>query len=206
MEGAEENAMERLGKRRLENITDAIFAFAMTLLVLNIEVPEQVSATGGENPVFPLLASLLPDFFHYFTAFLVLAAFWFVHHCYYERFVKLDRTALWLGIGALLMIALIPFTTNLADTYIGYGLSAVVFELNIAVIGLFFYLQWVYAESRGGLLKGNVGPKVSAQIVRSILVIPLASVIAIALSLMGFTWSALVLFVALPISVLFFYG
>ncbi|VVC71953.1 Uncharacterised protein [uncultured archaeon] len=205
MEGGEEASIERLEKNRLENMTDAIFAFAMTLLVLNIEVAQQGFSSGGLDPVVALLASIMPDFFHYFTAFLVLAAFWAVHHRYFEKFSKIDRISLVLGIGALAMIALVPFSADLADTYIDYPLSAIVFEVNVAVIGAFFYLQWIYAERRKGLLKEKIEPRASARIVRGILVLPAASILAIAIALMGFTWSVLIVFAALPVYALFAY-
>ena len=68
-----------LSKNRLETLFDAIFAFAMTLLVTGFVI-EPIS--DSEAPVLlpSYLASMGPEFFSFFIAFFVLASFWLVHH------------------------------------------------------------------------------------------------------------------------------
>ena len=57
------------GKNRIENLTDGIFAIALTLLVLGLEVPQTPEKMV---PAIQLLIDLFPDFFHYILAFTVL--------------------------------------------------------------------------------------------------------------------------------------
>jgi len=79
------------GKNRIEALTDGVFAIALTLLVLGVEVPpfpeEMVPATQ-------LLINLIPDFFHYILAFIVLAVIWVFHHQQFHHILRIDRTML----------------------------------------------------------------------------------------------------------------
>jgi len=69
-----------LAKSRLEALTDGIFAFSMTLLVVGINIPEKAALVQSTPFVTNLLFSLWSDFFHYVLAFLILGAFWLSHH------------------------------------------------------------------------------------------------------------------------------
>ena len=67
------------GKNRIEALSDCIFAFAMTLLVISIEVPENANSFTPDL-VTLTVRDLLPDIFHYVIAFLLIAALWVIHH------------------------------------------------------------------------------------------------------------------------------
>jgi uncharacterized membrane protein len=184
-----------LNKNRLEAMTDAIFAFAMTLLVLNIEVPE--TAAPGANPVFDLLSRLAPDFTHYLIAFLVLAGFWVTHHYYYEHVERVDRKSLWMGIFAMLVIVLVPFTADIADTFIDFPVSAMLLDLNVIAIGGLFLLQWRHSL-KAGLVSQAVMPEDVSRHYKSIIAMPLVAAVALCFALAGFTWS-IAIYVFTPI-------
>ncbi len=69
-----------LTKSRLETLTDGIFAFAMTLLVISLNIPEKAALVQSTGFATNLLFSLSSDFFHYVLAFLILGVFWLGHH------------------------------------------------------------------------------------------------------------------------------
>ncbi len=199
MAGAKKEAGPWLGKGRLEALSDGIFAFAMTLLVLNIEVPQDAPAgTIAADPVQALLAKLYPDFTHYFLAFLMLAAFWVIHHSFMSHVRALNQKLMWLNILSLMFIATIPFSTNLADTYVHYPLSALVFELNVFVVGALFWLQWSHASSGRRLITPEASDRDVSNLNRIILIMPAVSLVAMAAALMGVTWSVLV-YISLPL-------
>ena len=199
--------LEVMGKNRLENLTDGIFAFAMTLLVLGIEVPTDadaaVQALTDMNPVKALLASLYPDVTHYMLAFVIIAAFWVISHSFSEHVRHVDKKFLWLSIATLMFVALIPFSTDLADTYVRFPNAALLFEANIIIIGALLYLQWVYASRNHRL----ISPKLPDSEIRhtkiTILIMPAIAFVAMCVALTGVTWSMLLftlapLFYALP--------
>jgi uncharacterized membrane protein len=186
-----------LNKSRLEALTDGIFAFALTVLVLNIEVPDGLPALLTGNPVQDLIISLVPDFVHYFMAFVVLAGFWFTHHVFFDRIKFVDGIMTWLNILSLLFVALIPFSAQLADTYVAYPLAAMIFELNVLMIGLIFLIQWKYAIGKPDLLQRTPDDDERRISEQRMLVMPGISMIAIVLAIIGFTYSA-VLYSFLP--------
>ena len=190
--GKNDMPIHAMDKHRLEGLSDGIFAFAMTLLVLGIEVPDEVpSAFVAANPVQHLLVSLTPDFLHYIMAFVILAAFWVMHHSYTERIRFVDRKMLWLNIASLLFVALIPFSASLADTYVDYPISAIIFELNVFLVGAIFFLQWSHASEKRRLASPAISDQEISDTKKMICVMPAISLIAILLAAMGVTWSAM---------------
>jgi len=183
-----------LNKNRLEALTDGIFAFALTLLVLNIEVPSELPVPLPDQPVQALLLHLTPDFIQYFTAFLVLASFWFSHHLFFNKIRYVDRTMTWLSIFGLLFVALIPFSTELSDTYTDFPLAALIFELNVLVIGILFIWEWKYASHRDRLLEADFSDVEKKRTENRLAVLPVVALIGVLLAVIGFTRSTMVFF------------
>lgn len=194
---------EVMGKNRLESLTDGIFAFAMTLLVLNIEVPGDAAAAALQpGAVQALLQGLYPDFTHFVLAFVMLAAFWIIAHSFGEHIRYVDRRLLWLSVFKLLFVALIPFSANLADTYVNFPEAALVFEANIIIVGLLLYLQWSYASRNHRLISPNLPESEIGHIKIIIAIMPAIALLAMGLALAGVTWSVL-LFALAPVAYAF---
>lgn len=128
-------------KNRIEALTDGIFAIAMTLLVLGIEVPQLLPLI----PLHRLMESLLPDIIHYVISFLALAVIWVLHHQQFHYIRLIDHTLLWLNIVWLMMVCLVPFSTSLADTYTGIEYANIPFAVNLLLISLLIFAQWQHA-------------------------------------------------------------
>ncbi len=172
-------------KNRIEALTDGIFAFAMTLLVLSLNVPAGIHDAPGAA-VMAMLAGLVPDLFHYLLAFFILASFWIVHHVQAERLRHIDRTFLWINIVMLLFVTLVPFSVSLVGDYPGETFAAIVFEVNLLGLGLLFAAQWRYATHNRRLVHPGTDIRRGKQ---RVMVVPVVSVIAILLALAGWTWS-----------------
>ena len=130
-----------LSCERIQSLTDGIFAFAMTLLVLNINLP---STPDKFDPKLlgKYLISLRPDFTHYVLSFILLALFWVDHHQQFYYIKKINRKILWINIMNLLFVALFPFSTSLMGDYSKQTVAAVFFISNLLVIGLFLFWNW----------------------------------------------------------------
>ncbi len=187
------------GKNRIENLTDAIFAIALTLLVLGVEVPSVADETV---PAAKLLVSLFPDFFNYILAFVVLAFIWVFHHQQFHHLQRIDRTMLWLNIISLMFITMVPFSSDFADTYYAQPVANVFFSANLIIIGLLNWLQWEHATKDHRLVSPHLDPVEIVFEREKNLTIPVLGVFAIALSLAGIAW-AVGVFYLLPL-VLFF--
>jgi len=127
---------------RLIFFSDAVFAIVMTLLVLDIRVPD-VAAREVPGLVF----ELWPKIFSYVLSFLVVGLYWMGHHQTFRYVRSYDRTLLWLNLLFLLSISFIPFPTDLLGEY-GELLFAVIFyAASLALARLLLALVWWYVFS-----------------------------------------------------------
>lgn len=183
---------------RLETLADGIFAIAMTILVVTIEIP--VGPIHTPDLLMQTTGAILPKFAVYFLSFLVLAVFWITHHMYYV-IKKATFTLLWINIFWLMFITLIPLSTSLIAQYPEYQLSQLIFDINLLFIGFFYYLNWSYALKKD-LLPQTVKPY-SPYIRKSLLLFPMIVIIAMIISFINPRWSMITLFL---IPILFVVG
>lgn len=104
---------------RLVFFSDAVFAIAITLLVIEIEVPDfaraiSVAEQWGE------LAALLPSFFAFVLSFFVIGRFWMGHHALFSRIMRYDRRLQWPNLLYLMSIALMPFAAAFLGRNVGH--------------------------------------------------------------------------------------
>ena len=192
----EENAGSEsmlLTKSRLESLSDGIFAFAMTLLVIGLNLPDKSAIVPTQAYALQYLLSLYSDFFHYVLAFLILGAFWLSHHIEVHPLRSLDRIYIWLNLGTLLFVALLPFSTSFSGDFHLVSLGAIVFELNLFAIGMGMYFQWIYATGHDRLVEPK---ELDSNFIRHValhsLVVPFLSCIGILIALTGNQYSTAV--------------
>lgn len=129
---------------RIQDMTDGVFAFAMTLLIVGIEFATPSSKiTDGE--LRQNLFVMFPTFYKFILSFFLIAVFWITHHKQFQYIKKSNDGLLWLNIFLLLFIVFIPLTTDIMDDYYYLKTGMFVFNMNILLIGLLFYAQWTYA-------------------------------------------------------------
>ncbi len=127
-----------MSTNRLEAFSDGVLAVAITLLVLNITVPDpHTTARLGHA-----LASQWPAYAAYVTSFITIGIIWVNHHAAISRLRQADHTILVLNMLLLLSIAVLPFATNLAATYLkqsqGQHLAAAIYSGSFLVMSIFF--------------------------------------------------------------------
>lgn len=183
-------------KDRVTTLIDAIYAFSMTLLVTTIDVPSKYERVRVASPVHEIITSVLPDLFHYFIAFTILAILWYFHHQQFRHLAGLNRTLLVTTMTSLAFVCLVPFSTNIAGDYPYDVLGAIIFELDIFVIGLITIVQWYYLRKRSAvLLPGLTIERIDREIVWS-WVFRLLSIAGIAIAVADFSWSPAVYILA----------
>ncbi len=133
--------------------TDAVFAIALTLLVLEIGVPEL--AKGQEDNVSSLLAALrdrLPKIVSFVIAFVLIGRYWIAGHLFAAQLRAVDGRYLWLLLTYLGGIAFLPFPTALVGEYEGNPISVVAFAVVLAAVSGMGTVMFAYAR-RAGLLR-----------------------------------------------------
>jgi len=178
-----------LTKSRLESLSDAIFAFAMTLLVISIDLPDKTRIVQSPEYATHLLLSLYSDFFHYVLAFLILGGFWLAHHVIVHPVKTLDRAFVWLNLCTLLFVALLPFSTSFSGDLPGTSVGALVFEANLLAIGVGMFCQWKYATGNYRLIEPDLDPRFIRNVSFNTLVVPGLSLLGILIALTGNLYS-----------------
>ncbi|MFH1791648.1 MAG: TMEM175 family protein [Candidatus Omnitrophota bacterium] len=177
-----EEAKTGLKTSRIEALSDGIFAIAMTILILSFETVLQHPSQINEAVVDKLIIGLWPDFLHYTESFIILGAFWYQHHRQFHYIKSVDMGLIVINIIGLMFIGLIPFTTVLVSDF-GHTLpAAVLFELNLLVAGLIFFVHWIYASTGRRLLDPDISPDIIRFYAKRNLVIPVVSLCAAGLS------------------------
>jgi uncharacterized membrane protein len=117
---------------RIAAFTDGVMAVAITLLVLNIEVPD---VRAGQS-LGDALVDLLPSLGAYALAFALVGRFWVIHHNLFERLHSFDRTLMTLNLVFLALIVLMPFSAQLYDVYTSRPAAAAVLGGTLGLVAL----------------------------------------------------------------------
>jgi uncharacterized membrane protein len=135
MEAHESGRISRRDLSRISAFTDGVMAVAITLLVLNLEVP---TLAPGES-LGDALVDELPSLGAYLLAFALVGRFWVLHHNLFEKLRGFDRTLMTLNLAFLALIVLVPFSTDLYDAYNEESLAAAVLG---GTLGLAAMTNW----------------------------------------------------------------
>lgn len=164
---------------RLEALADGIFAIAMTLMVLNLALPE---AGKGLTELNSVLFGQLDKFFCYALSFVLLAVFWISHHQQFHFIKRTDGKHLWINIVFLMFVALIPFSTSLVGDYSNEPLAEVFFGSNILMLSMLLLCSWTYATNHHRLVDRSLDGRRIALVKKRGVVTMLIVVLAIGLS------------------------
>jgi len=119
-----------LNKARFESFSDAVFAFAITLLILGIALPE-----FRHPPTDPELArslvTLWPRVLAYVLSFAVIGLMWQNHHALFRLVRTVDRTTVFLNLALLAATVFIPFATSVLGAYPGLRSAELLYGLTL---------------------------------------------------------------------------
>ncbi len=126
---------------RLILFSDAVFAIAITLLVIEIKVPH-IEGSLNDQIVITELIHLLPKFFGFVFSFFIIGIYWTVHHRMFSYLISYDNKLIWLNILFLFSIALMPFTTALYSEFYQPFLHIpyLIYTINICLTGFCSYI------------------------------------------------------------------
>jgi uncharacterized membrane protein len=163
-----------IGKNRIEALSDGIFAIVMTLLILEIRVPN-LAPDAANVEVAPALVALWPKFASYVVTFVSLGFFWVGHHIMYHAIRRADRTLLWLNIFFFMFVSLLPFSTSVLNAFPQAFIAPLFFGANLAVIGWILFFQWSYATSQPDMLADFVSAEYRKTVNSRMLIVPAAT-------------------------------
>ena len=136
---------------RMILFSDAVFAIAITLLVIEIKIPELEKEHINDKALTDALWHLVPKFIGFIVSFIMIGIYWNVHHRMFGYVTSYTRKLVVLNLLFLFFIALLPFSTGFYSEYAGRELvqhqlkvPMTFYILNLSTAGIINYFMWVY--------------------------------------------------------------
>ena len=135
---------------RLILFSDAVFAIAITLLVIEIKIPE-IHENVSDKALLQSLGHLIPKFIGFIVSFMMIGLYWTVHHRMFGYVTSYSGKLLVLNLVFLFFVVLMPFSTGFYSEYavpdmLRHQLMVpmIFYILNFCGMGVFNYFMWVY--------------------------------------------------------------
>jgi uncharacterized membrane protein len=139
---------------RVAFFSDAVFAIAMTLLVVGIGIPEVRDSQLGNA-----LRGKEPEIISFFISFFVIGFYWLGHHQFFGRLQSLNARLMKINLVYLAAIAFVPFPTALAGKYTDDPISIVIYAITLSIASGLEGLM-LYVANRDGLFRRTLPPPV----------------------------------------------
>jgi uncharacterized membrane protein len=184
-------------KSRLEAFSDGVFAIAITLLALDIDVP-----AGSEDDLLQAVLDQWPSYIAYLVSFSSIGAIWLKHSAITDLMPRTDSGFLRLNLSLLIFVCFLPFPTRLVADSLNAGTDAertavVLYGLNLFLISALVGLVWTYAL-RQRLIDARLDEDEAAWLTRQLTPTIGVYVVAILLGL-AFPIAAVVLMLAIAV-------
>ena len=151
-----ERGRQAYGLGRILALSDGVFAFSLTLLVVSLSVPTATS----DSALASQLLDQAPAYFSYFISFVAVASIWYGHHESFKYIRRYDGRLIALNFGSLLLIAFLPFPTAVLGRNQQEPLAAIFYALTLALSNLFFAATWWHASHRRRLVRSDLSPAI----------------------------------------------
>jgi len=182
-------------KNRLEALIDGVFAVVLTLLVLDLKLPENVAFASNDD-LWQHLLGLERHFVIYVISFVVIAMYWINHQVQFHFVLRTDRALIWINFGYLLLVSFLPFATDLIGDHKDLMLPCEIYGLTLLALSAVSFVHVRYLCRHPELASPELTPQARQAIVRRITlfaVVPLASMAAATIS----THAAVLVYVSL---------
>lgn len=136
-----------LSKGRMEALTDGIFAIAMTLLVLELKVPD-LPKTVSANELLLKVRDEAPAFISFIISFLYCGLLWLWHHLAMHFVRHLQLALVWLNVFFLMSVSLMPFSCGMLAHFLRNRAAQEIYFANMFIAAGLLALQWVLAKRR----------------------------------------------------------
>ena len=183
-------AVAGLTTARITAFSDGVFSIAITLLVLNLQVPAKVLIQDLPGKVF----ALWPNLLSYILSFVIIGIYWVAHHNMFHYIKRSDRPLLWINILLLMCVAFIPFPAGLLGQYPLQRVSIITYASSLIVTNLFLSFLWWYATRNHRLVDEDIDPHFVHIVNRRNMTAPVVYAAAIAISFLSVYISLIVFF------------
>jgi uncharacterized membrane protein len=130
---------------RIAALSDGIFAFAATVLVLDFHTPETADI-HSEAELMSALAASAPRLLPWLLSLVTLGIFWLGQQTQLNQLARSNRDLTWLHFIFLAVVTVLPFSTRLLADFLTYRVAFLIYWANIVLLGACLYAAWSYAE------------------------------------------------------------
>lgn len=141
---------DQLGLERLVFFSDAVFAIAITLLALEIRLPESEELLSNSQ-LSAQLTGMWHEYLAFFISFMVIGTFWMAHHRKYRFIRRYDGRLLLLNLLFLMVVAFVPFPSSVISKY-SERTATIFYALTMSLAGLLLAAIWGYASGHNRLI------------------------------------------------------
>lgn len=165
---------------RIVFFSDAVFAIAITLLALELRVPDLENETSAA--LLDAVIALWPKFFAFALSFWIIAVYWLAHHRYFRYIIRYDGGLIGRNLLILFWVVLMPFTTLMMGEYGNLQAAIWFYAGNMIALGLSGAWLWRHATRDHRLVAADLDPQLIRQLQARALATPLAALIVFLLT------------------------
>jgi uncharacterized membrane protein len=169
---------------RLIVLADGIYAIAMTLLAIDLFLPEATSQLGGQE-LFTSLVDRWPEVLGFVTSFTFIANFWVGHMMLFHVVRRFDGALMWLALLQMMCIAFMPFPTSVVSKHTSDRVANLFYFGTVFVTGLVMELLWVYMTGHHRLVDRSLSREMIRRVHVISLSVPAAVLVLMALIALG---------------------
>jgi uncharacterized membrane protein len=163
------------------SFSDAIFAFAITLMALSIDIPD-LPSNLTQSELLDKLYGLFPQFESYIISFAVIAIFWVSYHQVFNHIKGSHIIMVYLNLLFLLLITLLSLSTSLVINYGGYHIPYIIYSLMVILTSSLLAMIWWHATKDKLLINKNLHQFYIKGVMINLISIPLVFTVSIIIS------------------------
>jgi uncharacterized membrane protein len=150
---------------RVEAFSDGVFAIALTLLILGIQVPDLKDFTN--NNLFNALKGLWPSYFAFILSFFAVLIMWINHHGFFKYLRTINTPFLFANGFLLLMVTFINFPTAVLAKYVdtpAFNIASAYYCGTMVLVSVAYNLFWFTSAYNRKLVKDEVSDELIIKI------------------------------------------
>ncbi|MGO9094782.1 MAG: TMEM175 family protein [Bryobacteraceae bacterium] len=133
-----------LGKARIQSLSDAVFAFALALLILQVKIPV-VAPNASRAELLAKAGEMWPAFVGFFGTFLLAGALWYLQHLTFHFIRHTNHILIWLNLVFLLFVAVLPLSLGMLIHFPVETIGHLIYFSDLLALGLMLNWHWYYA-------------------------------------------------------------
>ena len=174
------------GLDRFEGFSDAVFAIALTLLIVEIKVPGSPDGPRGYSNLASAMAEQWREHLALVLCYVVIGAYWLQHHYSGRVYAKSDHWLSAINLLFLLAIVVVPYPIRVWCFYLGAGfepIASVTLVAGLALIACTWMAKWFYALPGRRLMDERLAPDFLQQMTRRYGIATLIQIAAVPLAI-----------------------